>query len=102
MTITEVLRQVSGKTTDVSGHVASYAVRSGGEVVAYLESRLDNASRTVANWRMLWTAHFRDGSNITSESSTNLKQLLSKFADADLQPTSTSKPAEFFAKFAPK
>jgi hypothetical protein len=100
MTITEVLRQVTGKTTDVSGHVASYAVRSGGDVVAYLESRLDTASRAVINWRMQWTAHFRDGANITSESSTNLNQLLAKFPDADLLPTSPEKPAEFFAKIS--
>jgi hypothetical protein len=98
MTISEVLRQVSGKTTDTSGHVASYAVRSGGKVVAYLESRLDAGSRTVANWRVQWTAHFRDGANINSETTTDLKQLLANFPDADLQPTSLAKPAEFFAK----
>lgn len=98
MTITDVLRQVSGKTTDRSGHVASYAVRSAGDVVAYVESRLDTASRTVANWRMQWTASWRDGSKIVSETSTNLGQLLSRFKDVDLQPTAVIKPDEFFAQ----
>lgn len=97
MTITDVLRQVSGKTTDRSGHVASYTVRSEGAVVAYLESRLDTASRTVANWRIQWAAHWRDGSKLASASSTNLSELLSRFKDVDLQPTSPVKPEEFFA-----
>jgi hypothetical protein len=100
MTINEVLRQVSGKTTDRSGHVASYAVRSGGTVVAYLESRLDTASRTIASWRMQWTAHWRNGSKIDSDTSTNLGQLLSRFKDVDLQPTSAANPAEFFEEHA--
>lgn len=100
MTINEVLRQVSGKTTDRSGHVASYAVRAGGAVVAYLESRLDASSRTVANWRMQWTAHWRNGSEIETDSSTNLGQLLSRFKDVDLQPTSASSPKEFLEQHA--
>ena len=41
MTINDVLREVSGKTSDTSGHVASYAVRSGGNVVAF--QSYDNA-----------------------------------------------------------
>ena len=97
MTIAEVLRQVSGRTTDVFGYVASYSAHAGGEVVAYLESRLDTSSSSMANWRMHWTAHWRDDSNLTSATSTNLNQLLSRFKDVDLQPISRTSPKEFFS-----
>ena len=98
MTIAEILRQISGRTTDAGGYVASYTVREGQNVVACVDASLDNSSRTVTDWRVKWTAHYRDGAEIKSETSTNLTKLLARFGAVDLTPMSQTKPEEFFAK----
>jgi hypothetical protein len=98
MTITEVLRMVSGKTTDRSGHLASYAVRTGQNVVAYLEGRLETSARTIVDWRVKWSVHWRETDQMKTETSTDLQQLLSRFGTVDLLPVPASKPEAFFAK----
>ena len=98
MSITELLRQVTGKTTDTAGNVGTFAVHTGKGVEGYLEAKLDSSRQTVADWRIKWTAHWRDGDKMAAETSADLPQLLARFGHVDLVPTQPSNPAAFFAK----
>jgi hypothetical protein len=101
--IAEVVRAVTNKTTDASGHVASYGVSVSGKVVAYLECRLETQSRTQKEWKVRWTVYsLSDDQRQVEETGHDLPKLLTRFGEVELAPTSVMNAKDFFARSAAK
>jgi len=88
MTIDEVEQSITSTTTDPTGHIASFMFTKG-DVVAYLEARLDKSGgKSPALWRIVWIVHWRsDRGQEHRDSSQDLHTLLAHFGPLDLQST---------------
>src|SRR5579859_567455 len=102
MKIAEVLLEVTNKTTDMSGHVASYSVSAAGKVAAYLEARLDKTqTQPGKDLKVNWTVTtLADDRRLVDESSPDLRGLLSRFGEVELTATSTRSGQELFDPIA--
>jgi hypothetical protein len=89
MTVDEVLQTVAARTTDHSGHIASFVFRQYG-AVGHIEARLDKSGGASPNlWKIVWTVHWRsDRGQEQRDSSTDLKTILARFGRVDLRDSS--------------
>ncbi len=89
MTVNDVIQMVTTRTTDPSGHIASFVFHTV-EATGFVQSQLDKSGGPSPNlWKIVWTVHWRSGRGQEQrDSSPDLKSLLTRFGRIDLEETS--------------
>jgi hypothetical protein len=90
MTVAEVLKAESGKSTVTAGYTSGYSLKRDAKVIGFVQARIDQ-------WRLIWSVFTpgADGS-INGKSSTNLTKLVEPLGSVDLTPTEIENPDAFF------
>jgi hypothetical protein len=89
MTVDQVLRNIGLMTTDSHGQIGRFSFRQG-QAVGLVEARLDKSGGPSPSlWRIIWDVQWRSAQGQEQrESSPDLRAVLARFPQVDLQSSS--------------
>jgi hypothetical protein len=94
MKVEDAVRMIMDRTTDRSGHIASFSFRDS-KAIGFVEARLEKGVGSPKNWKIVWHVHWRDESGQERrESSDDLSSIMSRFGPVDLEASNAKSLAE--------